>query len=890
MKLTVTKKMLVLTSFIVFGLVGFSVTSYTKLNQVFDSASYAYVNTVPTYMQFLKINDSVNNLLKESLFHVVVTDPSEMAQIEKTINEYKAQLDESVLKYSKDACDGQTCISDEKEQKMFDELLRLKDAIEIPRLKVLNFSKQNKTKDAEITVKNELIPAFNELRKAVQVELDYNVSLAKQAREDAIAKKQKATQLSVLISLLIIVAISTFCWFFARNLLRQLGGEPDALADLARDFAKGDLSAVIKLNKDDTSSIASSCQTLQKALRKLVSDADMLSLAAVEGKLSTRADANQHQGDFRKVVDGVNATLDSVIGPLNVAAHYVDRISKGDIPAKITDSYNGDFNTIKNNLNQCIDAVNTMVAEANHLEKAAIEGRLSTRADASKYQGDFRKVVEGVNNCLDAVIGPLNVAANYVDRISKGDIPNKITDTYNGDFNTIKNNLNTCIDAVNAMIADAAMLSDAARKGLLSTRADAGKHQGDFRKIVEGVNDTLDSVIGPLNVAAKYVDDISKGQIPSKITDSYNGDFNTIKNNLNQCIDAVNKLVSDANLLSEAAAEGRVTVRADETKHQGDFRKVVEGVNATLQTIVEPIIAIKAAVETINTAAGEISSGNADLSSRTEEQASSLEETAASMEELASTVKQNAENAKQANQLAMAASGVAIKGGEVVNDVVNTMSAINESAKKIEDIISVIDGIAFQTNILALNAAVEAARAGEQGRGFAVVAGEVRNLAQRSASAAKEIKELISDSVSKTTEGTKQVEMAGITMQDIVASVKRVTDIMAEISSASMEQSTGIDQVNNAVTQMDEVTQQNAALVEQAAASAESLLDQATQLSDVVSVFKLDNVASSSHKATSVQVDKIHAKSPAKKLHEVRKTPITAMAKTGTDDAEWEEF
>ncbi len=229
-----------------------------------------------------------------------------------------------------------------------------------------------------------------------------------------------------------------------------------------------------------------------------------------------------------------------------------------------------------------------------------------------------------------------------------------------------------------------------------------------------------------------------------------------------------------------------------------------------------------------------------DLSSRTEQQASSLEETAASMEELASTVKNNAENAKQANQLAASASSVAIKGGEVVGQVVATMSSINESAKKIEDIISVIDGIAFQTNILALNAAVEAARAGEQGRGFAVVAGEVRNLAQRSASAAKEIKELITDSVSKTAEGTVQVEDAGKTMQEIVSSVQRVTDIMGEITAASIEQSAGIDQVNSAITSMDEVTQQNAALVEEAAAAAESLVEQAVTLMDTVNEFKLN--------------------------------------------------
>jgi methyl-accepting chemotaxis protein len=214
------------------------------------------------------------------------------------------------------------------------------------------------------------------------------------------------------------------------------------------------------------------------------------------------------------------------------------------------------------------------------------------------------------------------------------------------------------------------------------------------------------------------------------------------------------------------------------------------------------------------------------------------------MEELAATVKQNADNAKQANQLAVAASGVAVKGGSVVNEVVATMSAINESAKKIEDIISVIDGIAFQTNILALNAAVEAARAGEQGRGFAVVAAEVRNLAQRSASAAKEIKELIADSVNKTTEGTRQVETAGNTMQEIVSSVQRVTDIISEISAASEEQSAGINQVNDAVTSMDDMTQQNTALVEEAAAAAESLMEQAEELMNTMSVFNLDESAS----------------------------------------------
>ncbi len=271
----------------------------------------------------------------------------------------------------------------------------------------------------------------------------------------------------------------------------------------------------------------------------------------------------------------------------------------------------------------------------------------------------------------------------------------------------------------------------------------------------------------------------------------------------------------------------------DET---GQLLTALKTMNDNLLNIVSQV---RVGTDTISTASSEIASGNLDLSSRTEQQAGSLEETASAMEELTSTVKQNADNARQANQLAVSASEVAIQGGAVVGEVVDTMGSINESSRKIVDIISVIDGIAFQTNILALNAAVEAARAGEQGRGFAVVASEVRSLAQRSSAAAKEIKTLIDDSVSKVDVGSKLVQQAGETMNEVVASVRRVTDIVGEISSASQEQSAGINQVGQAITQMDESTQQNAALVEQAAAAAQSLQDQAGRLAQVVSVFKL---------------------------------------------------
>ncbi|ADP16081.1 methyl-accepting chemotaxis protein II 2 [Achromobacter xylosoxidans A8] len=280
---------------------------------------------------------------------------------------------------------------------------------------------------------------------------------------------------------------------------------------------------------------------------------------------------------------------------------------------------------------------------------------------------------------------------------------------------------------------------------------------------------------------------------------------------------------------------GRIDVRST-----NEIGQLFGAIKRMQESLTRTVALVRRGVDEINVGSREISAGNTDLSSRTEQQAASLEETAASMEQLASTVKQNADNARQANQLAASASDVAERGGSAVSEVVSTMQGISASSRKISEIVSVIDGIAFQTNILALNAAVEAARAGEQGKGFAVVAGEVRSLAQRSAQAAKEIKGLIEDSVTKVGAGSQQVERAGATMQEIVASVKRVTDIMGEISAASEEQSSGIDQVNRAVSQMDEVTQQNAALVEEAAAAAGSLQEQAQRLAEAVAVFKIN--------------------------------------------------
>jgi methyl-accepting chemotaxis protein len=325
----------------------------------------------------------------------------------------------------------------------------------------------------------------------------------------------------------------------------------------------------------------------------------------------------------------------------------------------------------------------------------------------------------------------------------------------------------------------------------------------------------------------------------------------------------------------------------------GDTSSLNAAMKDMVETLTQIIGEVRSTTESITIASKEISQGNNDLSQRTEQQASSLEETASSMEELTSTVKQNTENARHANQLAASASEIAVKGGKVVNDVVETMSSISASSKKIVDIISVIEGIAFQTNILALNAAVEAARAGEQGRGFAVVASEVRNLAQRSAAAAKEITALIAASVDKVDTGTRQVDQAGATMHEVVNAVKRVTDIMAEIAAASDEQSAGIEQVNQAIMQMDGVTQQNAALVEEAAAAAESMKEQSEVLMNAVSIFKMQ-AERGTHRASATPVTHMGKPFLSRRTSAVLASPVKkinrmAQAKAGAD-GEWKEF
>jgi methyl-accepting chemotaxis protein len=359
-------------------------------------------------------------------------------------------------------------------------------------------------------------------------------------------------------------------------------------ADYAQRIASGDLDFEIHA-KSDKDILALSMKRVATTLDALTKDIQKISSATVDGKLNVRGDSSQFDGRYREIVNSINNTIDTVVNPLQTCADCFAHISRGDIPQKITLDYKGEFKDIKDSVNLCIDAINALIADTRMLSDAALAGDLSVHADASRHQGDFKKIVEGINSTLGAVTGPLGMAANCIERISSGDIPQKITDSYNGDFNLLKNNLNTCIDSIDALIADTRMLSDAALAGDLSVHVDASRHQGDFKKIVEGINSTLSAVTTPIGMAADCISRISRGDIPEKITDDYNGDFNLLKNNLNTCIDSINALIADTRMLSDAALNGNLSTRADIDKHQGDFKKIVIGVNSTLDAVIVPV-------------------------------------------------------------------------------------------------------------------------------------------------------------------------------------------------------------------------------------------------------------------------------------------------------------
>ncbi len=565
------------------------------------------------------------------------------------------------------------------------------------------------------------------------------------------------------------------------------------LERIVDDISRGILCEIPEsASNDEISRLLGRVRTMVGALADLIAQMNRMAEAHDQGDIDVEIDESRFQGAFAQVATGTNAMVAGHIAVKRKAMACVAEFGRGNFDVALEK-----FPGKKAFINETIEAMRSnlraLIVDVDRLTHAAVEGRLGDRADATAHSGDFRRIVEGINGTLDAVIAPLNVTARYVEDISRGVIPPIISDPYRGDFNHIRNNLNAVVGMMGDLLQETEVLVAAALNGALSTRADASRFVGGWRQLVDGVNRTLDAVLEPIAEAATVLDLVADRDLSARVVGMYRGDHARIKVSLNTAVENLH------------AAMGQVGL-------------------ATSQ---------------VSRAAQQISAGSQSLAQGANEQASSLEQVSASLEEMASMTRQNADNAQQAKNLASEADARARAGREAMARMNEAIARIKDSSDQTSKIVKTIDEIAMQTNLLALNAAVEAARAGEAGRGFAVVAEEVRNLASRSAQAARHTSEMIEESVRNADDGVKLALEVGRSLDSIAGSSRKVNDLNADIATASREQSQGIEQVNLAVGQMDKVTQQTAANAQQAAGSAEELSSQSEELQSMIGQFRI---------------------------------------------------